>query len=457
MRRSVQLAVVRARLPGLARARALSSSSEWAAESVPSSSSDSAPAFLDAAAAAPEATAAAFASDDNSSAIVPAAAPPEAAADTAVAAAELGSWPPDLALHGVDSLHTVFDLPWWGAIAGLTVLTRIFLLPFALQGSRQQATMQAIRGELAPLQARVQASSGQDLAAGQAMQDLYDKHGISPMRMLTLPFAQLPIFMSFFIGLRRLAESFPDAHTGGLAWFVDLGATDPIFVLPLASGISAFGLVRLSMPTPTAAMGHAEAENMLRMRMIISGVTLVSIPVACTMPASVLVYWLTNNAFSLAYTASLRAPALRAVVGLPPLDDGGGPYVPPPPGSTPPPAEAPYVASGGPTLGEAQVLATNSLTSLASSLSAAGKHRDAVAMQERALALCEDVLGEVHASSRDVRWRLAELHEAAGDLPAAIDAVAAWERAGGEAAEAARRTEELREAARQGGAPGDGE
>ena len=67
-------------------------------------------------------------------------------------------------------------------------------------------------------------SGGTDQQAAQEMQALYAKHNISPMNLLALPLLQLPVFMSFFLGLRRLTESFPDAHAGGAYWFVDLGA-----------------------------------------------------------------------------------------------------------------------------------------------------------------------------------------------------------------------------------------
>ena len=34
-------------------------------------------------------------------------------------------------------------------------------------------------------------------------QALYASHGVSPMRMLALPLVQLPVFLSFFVGLKR--------------------------------------------------------------------------------------------------------------------------------------------------------------------------------------------------------------------------------------------------------------
>lgn len=181
----------------------------------------------------------------------------DAATAAAVAASApppspLTMWPPDLALRAVEAVHTSADVPWWAAIAGCTVLVRAALLPLALHASRQQAKMQSLRAELAPLQSRLQASGFADQAAAAQINALYERHNVSPYKMVLLPLAQLPVFMSFFLGLRRLAETFPDARTGGAFWFVDLGACDESYWLPTASCVSALALVNLSMPAPPA-------------------------------------------------------------------------------------------------------------------------------------------------------------------------------------------------------------
>jgi YidC/Oxa1 family membrane protein insertase len=173
-------------------------------------------------------------------------------APAATAPPPLTLWPADLALRAVETVHSSADLPWWGAIVGCTVLIRAALLPLALHGSQQQAKMQSLRTELAPLQSRLQASGFADQAAAAQISALYERHNVSPYKMVLLPFAQLPIFMSFFLGLRRLAETFPDARTGGAFWFVDLGACDDSYWLPTASCVSALALVNLSMPAPPA-------------------------------------------------------------------------------------------------------------------------------------------------------------------------------------------------------------
>lgn len=46
---------------------------------------------------------------------------------------------------------------------------------------------------------------------------------------------QVPVFISFFIALREMTIlPVPSMQSGGLAWFPDLTAPDPFYILPLA-------------------------------------------------------------------------------------------------------------------------------------------------------------------------------------------------------------------------------
>lgn len=386
------------------------------------------------------------------------ASPAEAAHGIDSLALPLGPWPSDLALRVVDTVHHSFGLDWWLAIACTTVSIRLALLPMAVHGSQQQAKMQGLRSELAPLQARVQASGGTDHVAAAEMHQLYERNGVNPMRLLALPLLQVPIFMSFFLGLRRLAEHFPDAHVGGAYWFVDLGATDHTYWLPAASGLSALALVRISVPGPTAGMNEAEAAQADLMKKVLSGVTLFSLPVAASMPSSVLMFWITNNAFSLAYTSLLQLSPTRSLLGLGPLP---GPADFRQGGTTSAPGTYPLDLSGmakPPVVDNsplepnevtrAKGMAANTLAGLAQSMADRSELPEAISMQSRAVALHEEVAraneGEHHAHAlREALWKLIDLQDKAGRQQDASESLEKWLRAGGDAVAAKTRRDEL--------------
>jgi YidC/Oxa1 family membrane protein insertase len=68
------------------------------------------------------------------------------------------------------------------------------------------------------------------------VRNLWKTHDVNPFRSMLVPLMQLPIFLSMFYGLRRLAElPFPQFLEGGFAWVTDLTMADPYCILPLTS------------------------------------------------------------------------------------------------------------------------------------------------------------------------------------------------------------------------------
>ena len=331
---------------------------------------------------------------------------------------ELGLWPPDFALRAVSSVHDGLDLPWWLAVAACTVIARLTLLPIAVHGTLLQGRMQAMKPELSALQARLQLSGGSDDKAVDEVQALYARHGVSPVKMLALPLMQMPVFMSFFLGLRRLTEAFPEAHAGGAYWFVDLGARDETFALPMVSGLSALALVRLAVPGATPGMAAAEATQADRMKLILTAVTAVSLPVACTMPTSVLLFWVTNNAFSLGYTSLMASAATRRALGLPPpaggAGGGGGG------GALLGGEETAVAPVGGGAVARAKLLAAQSLQSIAVCHRDGGDVPAALLMQRRALSLISEAAEAVEAEAE------ASPGESTADEAAAARREALW-------------------------------
>ena len=320
--------------------------------------------------------------------------------------AQLGFWPSDLALRLVDAVHGGLDLPWWAAIAGSAVAARTALLPLSVYSLRQTTRMQAMKVPLAHIMARGQA--GEDPAVIQAeMAALYAAHGTSPARIFLPALAQAPVFISFFWGLRNLAEVRPGASEGGALWFPDLGASDPTYALPLLSTGSAVALLLLAMPPPPPGASAAEVQQQRSIKLVFGGLTLVSLPVALSMPASVLVFWCCNNGFSILYTGSLNlVPGLKdALAGpLPPAAQLVA-------SSTPAAVATPSLGGppGGETIAAAQEAAVSSLLELAAQLEAAGKRDEAGEMATRAHALGEGALGAEHRSTRRARERLRQM------------------------------------------------
>lgn len=63
---------------------------------------------------------------------------------------------------------------------------------------------------------------------------------------------QAPVFISFFIALRKMAYlPVPSLQTGGFLWFPDLTAADPFYILPLAVTGTMFFILEVSRLLPS--------------------------------------------------------------------------------------------------------------------------------------------------------------------------------------------------------------
>lgn len=214
----------------------------------------------------------------------------------------------------LNASHDMTGLPWWASIGLATVAIRVALLPFTVMTMKNSALMQALKDDIAYRREAVMeaARSGDRLAANQRqaeMQDFMGKAGVSPMRVLTGPFVQFPVFISFFVSIRRLAANDPTLTTGGIAWVSDLSVADPTYILPMFCGASLLAMTEYGGDTGSTKMSP-QLKNVMR------GVAVLSVPMTAWFPAAVFCYWVPNNIISVSLGAAMRTNFMKKRFGL---------------------------------------------------------------------------------------------------------------------------------------------
>lgn len=77
---------------------------------------------------------------------------------------------------------------------------------------------------------------------------LYQKNNCNPMKIMMMPILQIPVFLSFFLAIRRMAAvPVESMKTGGLYWFTDLTLPDPYYALPFMACFSFMVTIEVSM------------------------------------------------------------------------------------------------------------------------------------------------------------------------------------------------------------------
>ncbi|XP_048373475.1 mitochondrial inner membrane protein OXA1L [Sphaerodactylus townsendi] len=217
----------------------------------------------------------------------------------------------------LEFLHVDMGLPWWGAIVAGTVAARCLVFPLIVKGQREAVKLNNHLPQINELTARMNEAkrSGNKFDFAKAYSDLavYQKaHDINPLRGFLVPLVQAPIFISFFIALRKMAElPVPSLQTGGLWWFTDLSAADPLYILPLTVTVTMWAILELG------AESGVSNPNLRVMKTVFRVMPVVILPLTISFPTAIFTYWMTSNLFSLVQVAVLRIPAVRDRLRIP--------------------------------------------------------------------------------------------------------------------------------------------
>ncbi|XP_061566256.1 mitochondrial inner membrane protein OXA1L isoform X3 [Cololabis saira] len=217
----------------------------------------------------------------------------------------------------LEYMHIDMGLPWWGAIVIGTIVARMAVFPVIVKGQREAAKLNNVLPEITKLTNRMNEAkqSGNKYEFAKTYSDLnlfQKKHDVNPLRGFLVPLVQAPVFVSFFIALRKMAYlPVPSMQTGGLLWFTDLTAADPFYILPFAVTGTMFFILELG------AESGIDNPNLRAMKTVFRIMPLVILPLTINFPTAVFTYWLTSNCFSLCQVALLRHPYIRDKLNIP--------------------------------------------------------------------------------------------------------------------------------------------
>ncbi|XP_075067578.1 mitochondrial inner membrane protein OXA1L [Mixophyes fleayi] len=228
-----------------------------------------------------------------------------------------GYSPTGLVQNCLEFLHVDMGLPWWGAIVSATLVARVLIFPLIVKGQREAAKLNNHMPQITALTTRMNEAkqSGNKFEFSKAYTELtvyQKKHDVNPLRGFLVPLVQMPVFISFFVALRQMAFlPVPSLQSGGLWWFTDLTAADPIYVLPIIVTCSMLAVIELGAEFGVNNPQLVVMKNVMRvMPLAVFAFTL-------NFPTAVFMYWATSNFFSIAQVALLRIPAVRQKLKIP--------------------------------------------------------------------------------------------------------------------------------------------
>ncbi len=180
-------------------------------------------------------------------------------------------------------LHGIFG-NWGWAIIALTFIIRAVLYPLTYKGMVSMQKMKILAPKLKELKEKYK-KDPQKLNA--MTMEMYKKNGANPLGGCLPMVLQIPVFFALY---RTLLNAVELQGAPWLLWINDLSRMDPYYVLPILMGASMFLQQRMTPNNFTDPM----QEKVFKYLPVIFTFFFV------TFPSGLVLYWFTNNLFSIA-------------------------------------------------------------------------------------------------------------------------------------------------------------
>lgn len=172
---------------------------------------------------------------------------------------------------------------WALAVIALTFMLKLVTLPLANKSYHAMAKIRKLQPRLQALKER---HNGDQQAVAMATMKLYQEEKVNPLSGCWPMLIQIPIFFAMY---KVVLVAFEFRHAPLALWIHDMSAADPYFVLPVLMGASMYIQFKLNpAPTdPTQAMMFKWMPVFMTIMFL-------------WFPSGLVLYWLTNNVFSIA-------------------------------------------------------------------------------------------------------------------------------------------------------------
>ncbi|KAL4843577.1 hypothetical protein H8958_016517 [Nasalis larvatus] len=249
------------------------------------------------------------------------------------------SSPVRVAEEALLGVQATTGLPWWGSILLSTVALRgAVTLPLAAYQHYILAKVENLQPEIKAIARHLnqevvvranQLGWSERVARltylknmKRLISELYVRDNCHPFKATVLVWIQLPmwIFMSF--ALRNLSTGAAHSEagfsvreqlaTGGILWFPDLTAPDSTWILPISVGVINLLIVEISA---LQKIGISRLQTYVTY--FVRAMSVLMIPVAATVPSSIVLYWLCSSFMGLSQNLLLRSPGFRQLCRIP--------------------------------------------------------------------------------------------------------------------------------------------
>ncbi|EFN71509.1 Mitochondrial inner membrane protein OXA1L [Camponotus floridanus] len=216
----------------------------------------------------------------------------------------------------LEFMHISCDIPWWTTIVIGTICVRVLIFPIVIKAQKNMINFSNCMPVITELQmkmteARQNGDHFESARIANEMMQYMKKNDVSPVKNFIVPLIQAPVFLSFFLALRGMANTPVESlKYGGFWWLHDLTVHDPYYIMPIVTSVTMYITIELG----------ADGTNLKSMgmfRYVLRAVPFIILPFMIHFPGAILTYWVSTNFVSLVQTGILKVPYVRKTLDMP--------------------------------------------------------------------------------------------------------------------------------------------
>jgi YidC/Oxa1 family membrane protein insertase len=233
--------------------------------------------------------------------------------------------------------HDDLGFGWGAAIVGLTVVTRIVILPLTIKQIRSMQALQRLQPQIKEIQEKYKADRQR---MQQEMMKFYRENKVNPLGSCLPLLLQLPVFIALFYTLQKDLRAQICGQTAKVCGEVASSMGEGWLFIPdltdNATGGVLVTLILLYIGSQMAAslLMTVTADRQQRLLMIM--LPLFFVLFIINFPAGLIVYWITTNVWTIGQQYVVRRLAPPPVVAGAPAAAGAAAAVPAKPPPPPP-------------------------------------------------------------------------------------------------------------------------
>lgn len=190
------------------------------------------------------------------------------------------------------------------ALIIVTILIRLVLLPFTINGLKQSERLKKAQDKLNKLEKKYANKKDQEstMMKSQEMMAIYKEYNINPFAGCLVSFLQIPLFFAFYEALNRLPVLFEGEFIGlHLGMTPLMGAQNGAWyylLLPVLVGVVTYFSFKMSR--------NQLGDQAKQMSMMFNIMIIMIFITSFSMSTSIILYWIVSSAFSIVQTLIIK-------------------------------------------------------------------------------------------------------------------------------------------------------